>query len=74
MKRHPNKDIRAAIAKALDLGWVYVETGKWAHAFCRLRCKLGHSEHQFSVWSTPKNTKAHAFQILRKVRQCQTGT
>nr|WP_315043066.1 hypothetical protein [uncultured Moraxella sp.] len=49
-----------------------METGKSAHAFCRLRCVLGHSENQMSIWSTPKNPENHAKQIIRKVSQCQS--
>lgn len=71
MKKHPNKHIKEAIEFALANGWEFVEAGKSAHAFCRWRCRYGHSEHQMSVWSTPKNAENHAKQILRKVQQCQ---
>ena len=71
MKKHPNKEIQRAIEIALESGREWVETGKSSHAFCRLRCLLGHSEHQLSVWSTPKNPEGHARQIVRKVKQCQ---
>ena len=70
MKRHPNKHIREALEYALENGWEVIETGKSAHAFCRIRCLLGHGEHVMGVWSTPKNAENHAKQILRKVNQC----
>lgn len=71
MKHHPNKAISQAIAYALEHGWHIVPSGKSAHAYCRLRCNFGHSEHQMSVWSTPKNAENHAKQIIRKVNECQ---
>jgi hypothetical protein len=70
MIKHPNKDIREAIKYAISKGWKQVETGKSSHAFCRLKCGKLHSEHQMSVWSTPKSTHQHALQIRRKVAQC----
>ena len=70
MKKHPNKHIRAAIEFALDNDWQVVSAGKSAHAFCRLRCMQGHTEHQMSVWSTPKNPELHAKQIMRKIKEC----
>jgi hypothetical protein len=70
MKKHPNKHIREAIKLAVANGWEMVDTGKSAHAFCRLRCVAGHTEHQMSIWSTPKNPENHAKQILHKVQQC----
>lgn len=70
MKRHPNKHIKEALEYAIESGWEVVETGKSAHAFCRLRCLAGHNEHMFSVWSTPRDPETHAKQIRRKVDQC----
>lgn len=71
MKKHPNKHIREAIKLAIANGWEMVDTGKSAHAFCRLRCVAGHTEHQMSIWSTPKHPENHAKQILHKVQQCR---
>jgi hypothetical protein len=70
MKKHPNKDIRDAIDYAIQCGWRQIETGKSSHAFCRLKCRLFHAEHQMSIWSTPKSPHQHALQIRRKVNQC----
>lgn len=71
MKYHPNKAISQAIAYALENGWHKIESGKSSHAYCRLRCDFGHSEHQMSVWSTPRNPENHAKQIIRKVDECK---
>lgn len=45
MDKHPNKHIREAIEYAIENGWDVVESGKSSHAFCRLRCIAGHTEH-----------------------------
>lgn len=71
MAKHPNKHIQAALEYAQRHGWQVVSSGKSAHSFCRLRCLQGHSEHQMSVWSTPKSPENHAKQIIRKVNECQ---
>ena len=55
---------------AVANGWEMVDTGKLSHACCRLRCVAGHTEHQMSIWSTPKNAENHAKQIVHKVQQC----
>lgn len=52
---------------ALENGWHKIESSKSSHAYCRLRCYFGHSEHHMSVWSTPRSPENHAKQILRKV-------
>lgn len=49
MKKHPNKHIREALAYAEANGWDIVEAGNSAHAFCRLRCQAGHTEHMMSI-------------------------
>ncbi len=69
MKRHPDKDIRQAINYALANGWKFKESN--GHAFGRLYCMLGHSEHQLSVWSTPRNSSNHAKQIVAFIDKCQ---
>lgn len=71
MKHHPNKTISQAIQYAIDNGWHIVPSGKSSHAHCRLRCNFGHSDHQMSVWSTPRNAENHAKQIIRKVDECK---
>ena len=71
MKKHPDKHIRAALEYAMRHGWEIVSSGKSAHAFCRLHCRKGHTEHQMSIWCTPKNPENHAKQIIRKVNECR---
>gem|GEM_PF-525405 len=69
MKEHPNKHIQAAIKYALDNGWKF--RASRGHAFGRLYCGISdHTEHQMSVWSTPKNPELHAKQIIRQVDRC----
>ena len=71
MKKHPNKDIRAAIELAVQRGWQVVEPGMSAHCFCKLRCGIaGHTEHSISVWSTPRNPANHAKRIQKIVQDC----
>lgn len=70
MKQRPNKHIREAIEYAVKNGWSIVDTGNSGHAFCRLKCNLGHNEHLMSVWSTPKSAETHAKRIMSKVKQC----
>ncbi|AUY26755.1 MAG: hypothetical protein E7C36_05845 [Mixta calida] len=69
MKKHPNKHIQAAIEYALLCGWQFRPSN--GHAFGRLICAVPeHSEHQMSVWSTPRAPERHAQQIRRKVNSC----
>lgn len=69
MKEHPNKHIQAAIEYALDNNWKF--RASRGHAFGRLSCGVaGHTEHQMSVWSTPKSPELHAKQIIRQVDRC----
>ncbi len=68
MKRHTDKHIREAIQYAIDNGWSFKESK--GHPFGRLYCDYGHTEHQMSVWGTPKNTANHARQIKAFVDKC----
>ena len=71
IKKHPNKEIRAAIEYAKSEGWIFEESS--GHPFGRLRCGTSddeHKTHQLSVWSTPKSAEVHARQIRKKVDQC----
>jgi len=69
IKKHPNKEIQAAIDFALVYGWTF-KLSK-GHAFGRLKCGKGHRQHQISVWSTPRNPYSHAKQIVRQVIACE---
>jgi len=67
--RHPNKDIRAALALAESRGWRFVASN--GHPFGRIKCPCGHPECQHSVWSTPKNPANHARHLERMVARCR---
>ena len=71
-KRHPSKEIQAAIEFALGHDWrVEKRKGKghcWARLYCphndRTGCKI-------SIWSTPRSAFNHARQIVRMVEKCK---
>lgn len=73
MKRpqHPDKAIEFTVRCALIQGWHYVSPGKSAHCWGRLMCpETSRQGCIMSVWSTPRNTLAHARQISRVVNRC----
>ena len=73
-KKHPNKEIRAALEYAVQQGWILVEGG--SHAWGKMYCPYNDSECRCgefcitSIWSTPKNPTNHAKQIRRVVDKC----
>lgn len=72
--RHPNKEIEAAVAYAIDCGWRFeVLTGHgWGKILCPwndTECRCG-TFCQISVWSTPPNPEGHARKIRRLVDGC----
>ena len=67
---HPNKDIRAAIKYATDLGWRFDKSGPRAHTFGGLYCPHGRGGCIVRVFSTPRSTTAHAQWIIGKVESC----
>ncbi len=73
-KKHPNKEIRAALDYAQQEGWSIEEGGShaWGKMYCPYNdpeCRCG--EHCISsIWSTPKNPTNHAKQIRRVVDRC----
>ncbi len=70
-RKHPNKEIEAAIRYAESQGWRYKEAGNSAHAWGRLLCPLEAREGcALSVWSTPRNPYQHAEQITKRVTLC----
>lgn len=71
IKKHTNKEVRAAIEYAISKGWIFTHSN--GHCFGRLRCgsdELEHNKHQLSVYSTPKSPENHAKQIIRLVDRC----
>ncbi len=70
-KKHPNKEIEAAVQYAENRGWRYKTTGGSAHAWGRLLCPFVSREGcSMSVWSTPRDPVNHAKQIQRRVDAC----
>lgn len=67
-KRHPIKEIEAAVRYAETNGWGVVASGSSAHSWAKLRC-VGDCP-QRSVWSTPSDPIAHARQIRAYVDRC----
>jgi hypothetical protein len=73
-KKHPHKEIEAAIQYALKQGWELKESGNSAHSWGRLKCgEKSRQGCQISIWSTPRNPYNHAQQIRRAVDRCQHG-
>jgi hypothetical protein len=76
-RRHPNKDIEAALVHAEAHGWRVEMAG--GHAWARLYCPWNERECRcgefciVSIWSTPRNPVAHARQIHRVVDGCKGG-
>jgi len=68
-KRHPNKEIQAAIEYAIENGW-RLQMSK-GHAFGILFCSFAQRGGcQKSVWSTPRRPERHAREIRRIVDRC----
>ncbi|MBR8829485.1 MAG: hypothetical protein DSM107014_16580 [Gomphosphaeria aponina SAG 52.96 = DSM 107014] len=76
VKKHPNKDIREAISKAVEMGWKVKEASSHAHSWGQILCPYRDAECRggeyciISIWSTPRNPKNHAKQIKRVVDNC----
>jgi len=75
-KKHPNKEIQAALSYAVDKGWSIKEAGAHAHAWGKIYCPYNDSECRCgeycisSIWSTPRNPTNHAKQIRKVVDKC----
>ena len=73
-KKHPNKEIEAAVRYAEENGWTVVECR--GHAWGSLRCPNNKADCRcgefckMSVWSTPGNPEGQARQICQKVDRC----
>ena len=73
-KKHPNKEIQAALKYAEKKGWRIEPVGShaWGKIYCPnndQQCRCG----EFcitSVWSTPRNPTNHARQLRRVVDNC----
>ena len=73
-KKHPNKEIEAALKYAEAHGWEVLAGG--GHCWGKLRCPLNDSTCRNgnfcsnSIWSTPKSPQNHAKQIRKWVNGC----
>lgn len=67
-KRHPVKEIEAAVRYAESNGWTVVASGSSAHSWAKLRCPGDCPQR--SVWSTPSNPAGHARQVRAFVDRC----
>lgn len=73
-KKHPSKEIQAALKYAEKKGWRIALGGShaWGKIYCPnndQQCRCG----EFcitSVWSTPRNPTNHARQLRRVVDNC----
>lgn len=73
-RKHPQKEIEAALCYAEACGWIVKVGGShaWGKIYCPFndnRCRCG----EFcisSIWSTPKNPASHAKQIRKIVVNC----
>ena len=74
-KKHPKKEIEAALQYAESKDW-RIEVGG-SHAWGKLYCPFNdgecrHGQHCLScIWSTPKNASYHARHIRQIVDHCQ---
>ncbi|MDJ0651144.1 MAG: hypothetical protein QNJ60_20820 [Xenococcaceae cyanobacterium MO_188.B19] len=73
-KKHPNKEIQAALKYPEQKGWLIKVGG--SHAWGKILCPYKDQECRCgefcitSIWSTPKNPSNHARQIRRVVNNC----
>ncbi|MCY3671819.1 MAG: hypothetical protein OXH14_12185 [Alphaproteobacteria bacterium] len=76
--RHPNKEIEAALSQLEAAGWT-VRNAKgrsshaWGFALCPANagnlCRSGEF-CRMSIWSTPRNPRAHARGLVSKAGGC----
>lgn len=69
--KHPDWEIEDAIQYAESYGWRYRESGRSAHAWCKLRCPH-HARDGCAivVWGTSSNPGTHAKKIMSAVKNC----
>ena len=73
-KKHPKKEIEAALRYAESKGW-RVEVGA-SHGWGRMYCPFNNEECRHgkfcigSIWSTPRSSAYHAMHIRQIVDHC----
>ena len=67
-RRHPKKDLEAALRAAEAAGWT-VEEIHHGHRWGLARCPAG--EHVVAVWSTPRDPATLGKRIREQVGRCQ---
>lgn len=73
-RRHPDKEVEAALRYAEAHGW-RIEVGG-SHAWGKMYCPANARECRCgafciaSIWSTPRNASHHARQIRRVIDNC----
>ncbi len=71
-KRHPHKEIEAAIQYAEALGWSYQASGSSSHAWGKLFCPLHTREgHHLSIYATPQSPSHYAHLIRQRIDKCK---
>lgn len=75
--KHPKAAIEMALQYAEARGWTVRKAGKSAHAWGVLECPNNDPECRCGkfcrngIWSTPRNTEAHARAIIKWVEKCK---
>ena len=71
MKRHPNKEIAAAVAEAVAAGWRVEKCPPRAHCWAVLYCPAAErGACKLSVYGTPRVPENEARKIRRALRVC----
>ncbi len=65
--RHPDKDIRKAIADAQRAGWTTERAKGMGHRWGTLSCGRG---CEVAIWSTPRRPSTIAKRIREAVKKC----
>lgn len=76
--KHPSKDIETALQELEALGWSVEEAkGRSAHSWGYILCPANAGNAcrsgvfcRMSVWSTPRNPRNHARELIRKASGC----
>lgn len=71
-RRHPHKEIDAAIRYAESRGWRFSKSAGQAHAYGKLYCRgASRGACVVTVYGTPRNPAGHARYLRRRVDGCE---